>query len=142
MLSTAVNLWTRNLVIRQRVKDLQLGIKSYQKQLNLTKPGWDAKGFEYKHDYTIIDSPRAVMFLVSNNERKIMRFNEIYKSSDGTLINILEALDYRVKEYREILLKMNLPDHRSVLTDPEVHVKMEMEIPHSSGVNSQPHAHT
>ncbi|GJX44758.1 hypothetical protein Tco_0261434 [Tanacetum coccineum] len=43
---------------------------------------------------------------------------------------------------KEILLKMNLPDHRSVLTDPEVHVKMEMEIPRSSGVNSQPHVHT
>nr|GEV46928.1 reverse transcriptase domain-containing protein [Tanacetum cinerariifolium] len=39
MLSTAVNLWTRNLVIQQRVEDLQLGIESYQKQLNLTKPG-------------------------------------------------------------------------------------------------------
>ncbi|GKD62808.1 hypothetical protein Tco_1300317 [Tanacetum coccineum] len=81
MLSTAVNLWTRNLVIRQRVKDLQLGIESYQKQLNLTKPGWDAKGFEYKHDYTIIETPRAVVFPVSNNEQKIMRFNEIYKFS-------------------------------------------------------------
>ncbi|GJU34816.1 hypothetical protein Tco_1183170 [Tanacetum coccineum] len=42
----------------------------------------------------------------------------------------------------EILLKMNLPDHRSVLTDSEGQVKMEMEIPRSSGVNSQPHAHT
>ncbi|GJZ79139.1 hypothetical protein Tco_0643976 [Tanacetum coccineum] len=31
MLSTDVNLWTRNLVIRQRVEDLQLGIESYQK---------------------------------------------------------------------------------------------------------------
>ncbi|GJZ14499.1 hypothetical protein Tco_0550176 [Tanacetum coccineum] len=30
MLSTAVKLWTRNLVIRQRVEDFQLGIKSYQ----------------------------------------------------------------------------------------------------------------
>ncbi|GKD28095.1 hypothetical protein Tco_1234309 [Tanacetum coccineum] len=68
--------------------------------LNLTKPGWDAKGFEFKHDYTIIDSPRAVVFPVSNNERKIMRFNEIYKFSDGTLTNIMEALDYRVKEYK------------------------------------------
>ncbi|GJV17003.1 hypothetical protein Tco_1362326 [Tanacetum coccineum] len=36
----------------------------------------------------------------SNNEQKIMRFNEIYKFSDGTLTNILEALDYRVKEYK------------------------------------------
>nr|GEZ55834.1 hypothetical protein [Tanacetum cinerariifolium] len=87
-------------VIRKRVEDLQLGIESYQKQLNLTKPGWDAKGFEYKHDYTNIESPRVVVFSVCNNERKIMRFNEIYKFSDGTLTNILEALDYRVKEYK------------------------------------------
>ncbi|GJX04381.1 hypothetical protein Tco_0190297 [Tanacetum coccineum] len=62
-------------------------------------PGSDIR-FEYKHDYTIIDSPRAVVFLVSNNERKIMRFNEIYKFSDGTLTNIMKALDYRVKEYK------------------------------------------
>ncbi|GJR38074.1 retrovirus-related pol polyprotein from transposon TNT 1-94 [Tanacetum coccineum] len=68
--------------------------------LNLTKPGWDATGFEFKHDYTIIDSPHAVVFPVSNNERKIMWFNYIYKFSDGTLTNIMEALDYRVKEYK------------------------------------------
>ncbi|GJR94280.1 hypothetical protein Tco_0266454 [Tanacetum coccineum] len=100
MLSTTINLWTRNLVIRQRVEDFQLGIESYKKQLNLTKPGWDVTCFEYKHDYTIIDSPRVVVFPVSNNEWKIMRFNKIYKFSDGTLTNILEALDYRVKEYK------------------------------------------
>ncbi|GKD36801.1 hypothetical protein Tco_1257008, partial [Tanacetum coccineum] len=69
-------------------------------QLNLTKPGWEATGYEYKYDYTIIESPRAVVFPVSNNERKILRFNEIYKFSDGALTNILEALDYRVKEYK------------------------------------------
>ncbi|GKE34239.1 hypothetical protein Tco_1453561 [Tanacetum coccineum] len=65
MLSTVVNLWTRNL-----------------------------------HDYKIIESPRAFVFPVSNNERKIMRFNEIYKFIDGTLTNILEALDYRAREYK------------------------------------------
>ncbi|GKC80293.1 hypothetical protein Tco_1131067 [Tanacetum coccineum] len=118
MLSTAVNLWTRNLVIRQRVEDLQLGIKSYQKQLNLTKPGWDAKGFEYKHDYTTIESPRAVVFHVRNNERKIVRFNEIYKFSDGTLTNILEALDYRVKEYK--VNRLNLGMNTLFWTDKDV----------------------
>nr|GEU49313.1 hypothetical protein [Tanacetum cinerariifolium] len=46
ILITAVNLWTRHLVIRQRVEDFQLRIKSYQTQLNLTKPRWDATGFE------------------------------------------------------------------------------------------------
>nr|GEY56375.1 retrovirus-related Pol polyprotein from transposon TNT 1-94 [Tanacetum cinerariifolium] len=62
ILTTAVNQWTRQLVIRQRVEDFQLRIKSYQTQLNLTKPQWDATGFEYKHDYTVIDSPRAAIF--------------------------------------------------------------------------------
>ncbi|GJY26063.1 hypothetical protein Tco_0400789 [Tanacetum coccineum] len=68
--------------------------------LNLTKPGWDTTGYEFKHDYTIIESPRAVVFSVDNNNRKIMRFNEIYKFSDGTLTRILKALDYRVKEFK------------------------------------------
>ncbi|GJS79858.1 retrovirus-related pol polyprotein from transposon TNT 1-94 [Tanacetum coccineum] len=100
ILTTAVNLWTRNLVIRQRVEDFQLGIESYQTQLNLTKPRWDAKGFEYKHDFTVIDSPRAVTFRDKYGVQMIMRFNEIHKFSDGTLQQIDEALDYRVKEFR------------------------------------------
>ncbi|GKD67379.1 hypothetical protein Tco_1309487 [Tanacetum coccineum] len=98
--STAVNLWTRNLVIRQRVEDFQLGIESYQTQLNLTKPRWDATGFEYKHDFTVIDSPRAITFQDRYGVRMIMRFNEIHKFSDGTLQQIDEALYYRVKEFK------------------------------------------
>ncbi|GJZ06433.1 hypothetical protein Tco_0540226 [Tanacetum coccineum] len=42
ILSTTVNLWIRSLVIRKRVEDFQLGIESYQTQLNLTKPRWEA----------------------------------------------------------------------------------------------------
>nr|GEW07219.1 hypothetical protein [Tanacetum cinerariifolium] len=57
-------------------------------------------GYEFKHDYTIIESPRAVVFSVNNTKRKIMRFNKIYKFSDGTLTRILEALAYRVKEFK------------------------------------------
>ncbi|GJZ99496.1 hypothetical protein Tco_0672047, partial [Tanacetum coccineum] len=106
----------------------------YQTHLNLTKPRWEATGFEFKHDFTIIDSLRAVIFRDRYGVQMIMRFNEIHKFSDGTLQQIDEALDYRVKEFRinrtnpgintrfwmkkdvdrskEILLKMNLPDHR------------------------------
>nr|GFB34040.1 hypothetical protein [Tanacetum cinerariifolium] len=85
ILTTAVNQWTRHLVIRQRVKDFQLGIESYQTQLNLTKPRWDATVFEYKHNYTVIDSPKAVTFRDRYGVQMIMRFNEIHKFSDGTL---------------------------------------------------------
>ncbi|GJW02559.1 hypothetical protein Tco_1561415 [Tanacetum coccineum] len=84
ILTTAVNLWTRNLVIRQCVEDFQLGIESYQTQLNLTKPRWDAKGFEYKHDFTVIDSPRPYTFMEKILGSDDHRFNEIQQFSDGT----------------------------------------------------------
>nr|GEX01088.1 integrase, catalytic region, zinc finger, CCHC-type, peptidase aspartic, catalytic [Tanacetum cinerariifolium] len=84
----------------QRVEYFQLGIESYQTQLNLTKPRWDATGFEYKHDYMVIDSPRAVTFWDKYGVQMIMRFNEIHKFSDDTLHQIDEALDYRVKEIK------------------------------------------
>ncbi|GJT45827.1 hypothetical protein Tco_0954542 [Tanacetum coccineum] len=64
------NLWTRNLVIRQR------------------------------HDFTIIDSPRAITFRDKYGVQTIMLFNEIRKFSDVTLQQIDEALDYRVKEFK------------------------------------------
>ncbi|GJX90353.1 hypothetical protein Tco_0343679 [Tanacetum coccineum] len=89
-----------NLVIKQRVEDFQLGIESYQTQLNLTKPRWEATGLEFMHDYKILDSPRAVVFRDKYGMQMIMRFNEIHKFSDGTLQQIDEALDYRVKEFR------------------------------------------
>nr|GEY93896.1 histone deacetylase 14 [Tanacetum cinerariifolium] len=71
ILTTAVNQWTRHLVIRQRVEDFQLRIESYQTHLNLTKPRWDVTGFEYKHDYIVIDSPKVVTV----KEFKINRMN-------------------------------------------------------------------
>ncbi|GJU89876.1 hypothetical protein Tco_1302299 [Tanacetum coccineum] len=61
ILSTAVNLWIRNL---------------------------DATGFEFKHDFTVIDSLRAVTFRDKYDVRMIMRFNEIHKFNDGTLQQI------------------------------------------------------
>nr|GEV28479.1 hypothetical protein [Tanacetum cinerariifolium] len=72
----------------------------YQTQLNLTKPRRDATGFEYKHDFTVIDSSRAVTFRDKYGVQMIMRFNEIHKFSDDTLHQIDEALDYRVKEFQ------------------------------------------
>ncbi|GKA16683.1 hypothetical protein Tco_0696520, partial [Tanacetum coccineum] len=76
----------------QRVEDFQLGIESYQTQLNLTKLRWDAPGFEFKHDFTVIDSPRAVTFRDKYGVQMFMRFNEIHKFSDSTLQQIDEAL--------------------------------------------------
>ncbi|GJR10654.1 hypothetical protein Tco_0793306 [Tanacetum coccineum] len=58
---------------------------------------------ECKYDIAamyVIDSPRAVTFRDRYGVQMIMRFNEIHKFSDGTLQQIDEALDYRVKEFQ------------------------------------------
>nr|GEW18307.1 hypothetical protein [Tanacetum cinerariifolium] len=47
-LFNAVNLWIRKIIIRKRVEDMQLEIKSYQTKLNLTQPDWDASFFSKK----------------------------------------------------------------------------------------------
>nr|GEU67137.1 hypothetical protein [Tanacetum cinerariifolium] len=66
------------------------------------------QGFEYKHDYTVIDSPRAITFQDKYGVQMIMRFNEIHKFSDGTLHQIDEALDYRVKEFKVNWMNLGL----------------------------------
>ncbi|GJU89361.1 hypothetical protein Tco_1301784 [Tanacetum coccineum] len=100
ILTTAVHLWTaETLDYQHRLEDFQLELK-LPEQLNSTKPRWEATGFEFKHDYTVIDSPRAVTFRDRYGVQMIMRFNEIHKYSDGTLQQIDEALDYRVKEFQ------------------------------------------
>ncbi|GKB98842.1 hypothetical protein Tco_0984979, partial [Tanacetum coccineum] len=60
----------------------------------------DALGFEFKHDFTVVNSPRAITFRDKYEVQMIMRFNEIHKFSDDTLQQIDEALDYRVKEFK------------------------------------------
>ncbi|GJV50621.1 hypothetical protein Tco_1446362 [Tanacetum coccineum] len=98
-LHTAVNMWIRNLVIRNRMGDLQLGIESYQTKLNLERPNWDATDYSFKEDYTIVPKPRAVIYRDRNDQRKLMRLNEIHKFSDGTLTRVMEKLDHMVKDF-------------------------------------------
>nr|GEW80937.1 hypothetical protein [Tanacetum cinerariifolium] len=37
-LAVALRMFTRSLIIKKIVKDVQLGVESYQKKLNITKP--------------------------------------------------------------------------------------------------------
>ncbi|GJS76262.1 hypothetical protein Tco_0726143 [Tanacetum coccineum] len=104
-LYNAVNLWIRNIVIRHRVEDLQLGIESYETKLNLTQLNWDASDFLFKEDYIIIHKPRVIIYRDRNDQKKMMRENEVHKFSDGTLTRILEKLDHMVKDY--VLFKFN-----------------------------------
>ncbi|GJV51468.1 hypothetical protein Tco_1447209, partial [Tanacetum coccineum] len=50
-------------------------------------------------DYTIVPKPRAVIYRDRNDQRKLMRLNEIHKFSDGTLTRVMEKLDHMVKYF-------------------------------------------
>ncbi|GJS46955.1 hypothetical protein Tco_0597076 [Tanacetum coccineum] len=76
-------------------------------------------------------------------DHKIQQLSKGSSEGSGIILEVPgEPKDNSGSSSNEILLKMNLPDHRSVLTDPEDQAKMEMETPRSSGVNSPPNAHT
>ncbi|GJS20822.1 hypothetical protein Tco_0449454 [Tanacetum coccineum] len=83
----------------------KLGIESYQTKLNLEQPNWDAPDFPFKEDYTIVFKPRAVIYRDRDDNRKMMRINEVHKFSDGTLTRIKEKLDFMVKDFK--LFKFN-----------------------------------
>ncbi|GJS41270.1 hypothetical protein Tco_0566313 [Tanacetum coccineum] len=94
MLSTAVKRYETKLRrLTAGNEDFPTCIESYQTQLNLTKLGWDAKGYEFKHDYTIIESPRAVVFPHWLTESRNSRSSDLIQRSDMTTDCLIERND-------------------------------------------------
>ncbi|GKC90177.1 hypothetical protein Tco_1150826 [Tanacetum coccineum] len=58
-LGVSLRMFTRSIIIRRRVKDLQLGIESYQKKLNLTKLDTYRSDLKRKTPYTTYSNPKG-----------------------------------------------------------------------------------
>nr|GEV44281.1 hypothetical protein [Tanacetum cinerariifolium] len=86
------------LVQGMRVEDLQLGVKSYQKKLNLTRPDTYRSDLKRKKAYTVYSSPRGFINQNKDKKNKLMRIDELHNFSDGTLNDVRIALDDRLKE--------------------------------------------
>ncbi|GJV11996.1 hypothetical protein Tco_1353537 [Tanacetum coccineum] len=128
----SLRMFTRSVVIQRHVEDLQLGVKSYQKKLNLTKPDTYRSDVKRREAYIAYSNPRGFIYHNKDKKNRLMRIDEQHKFSDGTLNDVRTALDDHLKGIRmkfdtsagnpvnEFLLKLNLPDHRSILTDSKV----------------------
>ncbi|GKF84395.1 hypothetical protein Tco_0249293, partial [Tanacetum coccineum] len=57
-----LRMFTRSLVIKKRVKDLQLGVESYQTKLNITPPQQTVPEIEFKEPYTPSHKPPGVIY--------------------------------------------------------------------------------
>ncbi|GJW59184.1 hypothetical protein Tco_0105915 [Tanacetum coccineum] len=90
----AVNLrmFVQRTVIQARVEDLQLGVESYQKKLNLTKPRTRDVDMSRRPAYTTLSNPQGMIYEDSLKQKRFMRADELHKLSDGTLISVRDTL--------------------------------------------------
>nr|GEU56028.1 retrovirus-related Pol polyprotein from transposon TNT 1-94 [Tanacetum cinerariifolium] len=68
--------------------------------INLWIKNIDASDFLFKEVYTIISKPRAMIYKDKNDQKKMLRENEVHKFSDGTLTRVLLKPDHMVKDFR------------------------------------------
>ncbi|GJZ53560.1 hypothetical protein Tco_0608445 [Tanacetum coccineum] len=95
--NVSLRMFTRSIVIQRRVEDLQLGVESYQKKLNLTKPDTYRSDLKRREAYTAYSNPRGFIYQNKDKKNRLMRIDELHKFSDGTLNDVRTALDDRSK---------------------------------------------
>ncbi|GKA92708.1 hypothetical protein Tco_0814633 [Tanacetum coccineum] len=89
----ALRMFTRSLVIQKRVEDLQLGVESYQKKINVTRPQTTISGIRKRDPYTPYQDPQGFIYVDNNGRNRLMRSDELYKFSDRTLTGLRTSLD-------------------------------------------------
>ncbi|GKB52192.1 hypothetical protein Tco_0902945 [Tanacetum coccineum] len=91
---------------RRRVEDLQLGVESYQKKLNLTKPDSYRSELRNRTAYTSYSDHHGMIYVDQFDRKRLMRTDELHKFSDGTLNDVRTALhDISSSIKMEYLLK-------------------------------------
>nr|GFA04109.1 hypothetical protein [Tanacetum cinerariifolium] len=91
-LNMALHMYTRRIVIQRWVEDLKLGVESYQKKLNLTKPDTYRSNLINKTAYTSYSDPHGIIYMDQNRRKRLMRADELHKFSDGMLNEVRSAL--------------------------------------------------
>ncbi|GJT81360.1 hypothetical protein Tco_1055702 [Tanacetum coccineum] len=77
-LAMVLRMFTRSLIIKKRVQDVQLGVESYQKKVNITKPQMDFPGISAKELYTPSFKPPGVVYKDLSHWKRVMRADELY----------------------------------------------------------------
>nr|GEW02572.1 hypothetical protein [Tanacetum cinerariifolium] len=80
------------IVIQRWVENLHLGVESYQKKLNLTKPDTFSSNLRNKTAYTSHSDPHGIIYVDQVKRKRLMRTDELHTFSDGTLNNVRTTL--------------------------------------------------
>ncbi|GJV68872.1 hypothetical protein Tco_1484381 [Tanacetum coccineum] len=96
----SLRMFTRSIVIQRHVEDLQLGVESYQKKLNISKPDTYRSDLKRRDAYTTYSNLGGFIYQNKDKKNKLMRIDELHKFSDGTLDDVRTALNDRLKGIR------------------------------------------
>nr|GEY78387.1 hypothetical protein [Tanacetum cinerariifolium] len=91
-MGVALQMFTRRIIILKRVEDLQLGVESYQKKLNVTKPETFRSDISKNIPYTLYNKPQGVIYKDKYKRNRLMRMDKLHKFSDGTLTYVRTVL--------------------------------------------------
>nr|GEY13639.1 hypothetical protein [Tanacetum cinerariifolium] len=80
------------IVIQERVEDLQMGVESYQKKINLTRPDTYLLDLKRMTPYTAYPDIQGIIYEDEMNRYRLIRTDELHKFSDGTLNHVCTAL--------------------------------------------------
>ncbi|GJT93255.1 hypothetical protein Tco_1082100 [Tanacetum coccineum] len=99
-LIVALRMFIRSLIVKRQVEDLQLGVESYQKKLDITAPKRTFDEINCKEIYTPSHKPPGAVYEDRNQQKRVMRANKLYKFSDGTLLNVRDELHRRARDFQ------------------------------------------
>nr|GEX30192.1 hypothetical protein [Tanacetum cinerariifolium] len=89
----SLSVFIRSTVIWKRVHDFQLGVESYQQQVNLTAPTITFLCIEKYEVFSIISEPvYGIIYDNNKKEKRVMRHQDVHKFCDATLKRVLEGL--------------------------------------------------
>ncbi|GJY05689.1 hypothetical protein Tco_0371629 [Tanacetum coccineum] len=117
----ALRMFTRSLIIKKRVEDLQLGVEGYQKKLNITPPQQTFPEIEFKELYTPSYKPpgdelhhRVLNFDLGYNKEMRRKWTAIDKKRSKLMV---ELIDKQMREKRIIRNLKRLVSARELETD-------------------------
>ncbi|GJX78133.1 hypothetical protein Tco_0324944 [Tanacetum coccineum] len=69
------------------------------KKLNITKPQKTFPEIEFKEPYTPSYDPPGIVYEDLNKQKRVLRADELYKFSDGTLKSVRDEIHHRVLDF-------------------------------------------
>ncbi|GJW53215.1 hypothetical protein Tco_0097300 [Tanacetum coccineum] len=98
-LMISLRMFTRSIIIKRRVEDVQLGVESYQQKLNITRPQTTFDGISFKEPFTTVYKPKGVVYLNKSNRKRLMQADKLYKFSDDTLKSVHDTLHEMLQNF-------------------------------------------